>query len=72
MPPALPTTYVKFYISGQHILEQILYKINMIYEYVDELDDLSHEHSRQRDEIIEEIQKKNHNSSLNHDSLIQF
>ena len=44
----------------------------MIYEYVDELDDLSHEHSRQRDEIIEEIQKKNHNSSLNHDSLIQF
>ena len=52
MPPALQTTYVKFYISGQHILEQILYKINMIYEYVDELDDLSHEHSRQHDEII--------------------
>lgn len=49
-------------INRQHILEQILYKINMIYEYVDELDDLVHEHGYQLNEILAEIQeKKNHN-----------
>lgn len=28
--------------NRQYILEDILYRLNMIYEYVDELDDLTH------------------------------
>lgn len=60
-------------VNRQHILEHILYKMNMIYENVDELHDLVHEHGYQLNEILVEIQeKKNHNPESDHDSPVQF
>ena len=44
-------------VNRQHILEQILYKINMIHEYVDELNDLVHEHGYQLNEILGKYKK---------------
>lgn len=59
-------------VGRKQMLEQLMYKINMIYAYVDELDDLVNKHGNQLEEILEEIrEKKNHNPS-DHDSLIKF
>lgn len=59
-------------VNRQHILEQILYKINMIHEYVDELNDLVHEHGYQLNEILGKIQEKNHIPESDYDSPVQF
>ena len=52
--------------------EDILYRLNMIYEYADELDDLTQEINLKLDKLIEKAEKKNHDSSSDHDSPIQF
>ncbi|WP_158095466.1 hypothetical protein, partial [Massilimicrobiota sp. An134] len=59
-------------ISRQRLLEDILYRLNMIYEYADELDDLTQEINLKLDKLIEKAEKKNHDPSSDHDSPIQF
>ena len=59
-------------ISRQRLLEDILYRLNMIYEYADELDDLTQEINMKLDKLIEKAEKKNHDPSSDHDSPIQF
>lgn len=50
-------------ISRQRLLEDILYRLNMIYEYADELDDLTQEINLKLDKLIEKAEKKNHDPS---------
>ena len=59
-------------VSRQRLLEDILYRLNMIYEYADELDDLTQEINLKLDKLIEKAEKKNHDPSSDHDSPIQF
>lgn len=59
-------------INRQHMLEEQLYRLKMVYEYIDELDDLIHEINQKLDALIEKAEKKNHDSSSNHDSSVQF
>lgn len=59
-------------VYRQRVLEDILYKLNMVYEYADELDDLTQEINLKLDKLIEKAEKKNHDSSSDHDSPIQF
>lgn len=59
-------------VNRQRVLEDILYKLNMVYEYADELDDLTQEINLELDKLIEKAEKKNHDSSSDHDSPIQF
>lgn len=59
-------------VNRQRVLEDILYKLNMVYEYADELDDLTQEINLNLDKLIEKAEKKNHDSSSDHDSPIQF
>lgn len=56
----------------EHLLEDILYRLNMIYEYVDELEDSAQEINHKLNELIEKDEKKNHNPSKDYDSSIQF
>ena len=50
----------------------MVYRLNMIYEYADELDDLTQEINLKLDKLIEKTEKKNHDPSSDHDSPIQF
>ena len=59
-------------VNRQRVLEDILYKLNMVYEYADELDDLTQEINLKLDKLIEKAEKKNHAPSSDHDSPIQF
>ena len=59
-------------VNRQRVLEDILYKLNMVYEYADELDDLTQEINLKLDKLIEKAEKKNRDSSSDHDSPIQF
>ena len=59
-------------ISRQRLLEDILYRLNMIYEYADKLDDLTQEINLKLDKLIEKAEKKNHDPSSDYDSPIQF
>ena len=45
-------------ISRQRLLEDILYRLNMICEYADELDDLTQEINLKLDKLIEKAEKK--------------
>ena len=46
--------------------------LNMVYEYVDELDDLIHDINQKLDDLIKKAEKKNHNPSSDYDSPVQF
>lgn len=59
-------------IKREYILEDILYRLNMVYEYVDELEDLAYEIINNLDALIEKSKKKNHNPSDDYDSSVQF
>ena len=48
------------------------FSFDAYYEYADELDDLTQEINLKLDKLIEKAEKKNHDSSLDHDSPIQF
>lgn len=55
------------------LLDDLLHKIDLIYEYVDELDDLVHENrSLLFDLTHKQNEKKNHDFSSNHDSSLPF
>lgn len=45
-------------IKREYILEDILYRLNMVYEYVDELEDLAYEIINNLDTLIEKSKKK--------------
>ena len=45
-------------VNRQRVLEDILYKLNMVYEYADELDDLTQEINLKLDKLIEKAEKK--------------
>lgn len=45
-------------ISRQRLLEDILYRLNMIYEYADKLDDLTQEINLKLDKLIEKAEKR--------------
>lgn len=59
-------------VKRQYIMENMLHKLNMVYDYVDELDDLTHLINQKLDILVEKAEKKNHNPSSDHDSPIQF
>lgn len=59
-------------VERQHMLENILCRLNMIYEYADELDDLAHEINHKLDKLMEKTEKKNQNPSSDNDSPVQF
>lgn len=59
-------------VNRQHIQENILFRLNMIYKYVDELDDLTHEINHKLDELMQKTEKKNQNPSSDNDSPVQF
>lgn len=50
----------------------MLHKLNMVYDYVDKLDDLTHLINQKLDILVEKAEKKNHDPSSDHDSPIQF
>ena len=45
-------------VNRQRVLEDILYKLNMVYEYADELDDLTREINLKLDKLIEKAEKR--------------
>ena len=48
-------------VNRQRVLEDILYKLNMVYEYADELDDLTQEINLKLDKLIEKAEIRNRN-----------
>lgn len=59
-------------INRQHTLEELLFRLKIVYDYVDELEDITLEMNQKLDRLINETEKKNHDSSSNHDSPVQF
>ena len=45
-------------VNRQRVLEDILYKLNMVYEYADELDDLTQEINLKLDKLIEKAEDR--------------
>ena len=57
----------------QHILEEILYKLNTLIEYNYILEDLVHNNQDTLKKLLSTMEKeKNHNPSLDHDSHVKF
>lgn len=59
-------------LNREYILEEMMYHQDIIDEYIDELNDSTHEINQKLDRLIERVEKKNRNPTLDNDSLIQF
>ena len=59
-------------LNREYILEEMMYHQDIIDEYIDELNDSTHEINQKLDRLIERVEKKNRNPALDNDSLIQF
>lgn len=45
-------------VKRQYIMENMLHKLNMVYDYVDELDDLTHLINQKLDILVEKAKKR--------------
>lgn len=59
-------------LNREYILEEMMYHQDIIDEYIDELNHSTHEINQKLDRLIERVEKKNRNPTLDNDSLIQF
>ena len=59
-------------LNREYTLEEMMYNQDIIDEYIDELNDSTHEINQKLDRLIERVEKKNRNPTLDNDSLIQF
>ncbi len=59
-------------LNREYTLEEMMYHQDIIDEYIDELNDSTHEINQKLDRLIERVEKKNRNPTLDNDSLIQF
>lgn len=57
----------------QHILEEILYKLNTLIKYNHIMEDLVYDNQDILENLLSTMEKeKNHNPSLDHNSHVQF
>ena len=59
-------------LNREYTLEEMMYHQDIIDEYIDELNHSTHEINQKLDRLIERVEKKNRNPTLDNDSLIQF
>lgn len=51
-------------VKRQYIMENMLHKLNMVYDYVDELDDLTHLINQKLGILVEKAEKKESRSFI--------